>query len=76
MANKLTSRHFLARFNAFNEAADHLMHNWTDDPLEQEQKHIVSEEIRNLAYKALDKAQKALRREEAAEAAKRKFESR
>lgn len=76
MAKALTSEQLFARFQAFDEAADHLQLDWTDDPLEREQGKIVSQQIRLLADKARDKAQKALRREEAAAAAKRLFEKR
>lgn len=66
MAKALTSEQLFARFQAFDEAAEHLQLDWSDDPLEREQGLIASQQIRLLADKAKVKAHKALRREEAA----------
>lgn len=76
MAKRMTSEDWFARFQAFDEAAEHLQLDWSDDPLEREQGKIASQQIRLLADRARNKAQKALRREEAAAAAKRLFEER
>lgn len=70
MAKALTSEQLFARFQAFDEAAEHLQLDWTDDPLEREQGKIASEQIRLLADRVRAKAQKALTREETS--AKRK----
>ena len=37
MSKKLTSHECFARAEAYNECADHLEMEWTDDPLEREE---------------------------------------
>jgi hypothetical protein len=65
VAKTLTSEQWFARFQALEEAADHLQLDWTDVALEQEQGLIASRHIRRLADQAKSNAYAALRREQA-----------
>ena len=47
MSARLTIAQMQARAEAYNEAADHLVLTWTDDPVEIAQGKIVEAELRH-----------------------------
>lgn len=63
---KLTSEDLFARYQAFDEAAEHIaLKYWTDEPLELEHSEFVAAKLRKLADNARGKAQRRLAEEQA-----------
>lgn len=57
MARKLTKAQCEARFQALDEAAEHLTLAWTDNPIEQQEGYAMSQWLREQARIWLSKAE-------------------
>lgn len=52
----LTQKQMLARAEAYREAADHLLLNWTEDEEERSQGDLIAFRLKELEKKWLDRA--------------------
>lgn len=59
MAKRLTVAQMEARFQALDEASEHLRMNWTDNPLEAVEGEVMADWLRTQALSWLAKAQAA-----------------
>ena len=56
MAKKLTAKQMHARYEALNEAAEHLLMTWTDNPVESAEGLVMSDWLKEQARKWLERA--------------------
>ena len=56
----LTKKQWLARAEAYFEAAEHLGQSWTDDPEERRQGDKVSCRLRDISNKCFERADESL----------------
>jgi hypothetical protein len=59
MAKKLTAKQMEARYEALNEAAEHLLMDWTDQPTEHSEGQVMSDWLKMQARKWLERAMAA-----------------
>lgn len=62
MAKRLTVAQMEARFQALDEASEHLRMNWTDDPVEAIEGEVMADWLRAQALSWLERAQAAKER--------------
>ncbi|NWA11972.1 hypothetical protein [Pseudomonas gingeri] len=56
MAKKLTAKQMEARYEALNEAAEHLLMDWTDRPTEHSEGLVMSDWLKAQARKWLERS--------------------
>ncbi|WP_426237389.1 hypothetical protein [Pseudomonas sp. TWP3-2] len=59
MAKKLTAKQMEGRYEALNEAAEHLLMDWTNVPSELAEGRVMSEWLKRQAEKWLARAKEA-----------------